>query len=88
MSTLNVSHVPLPGEWSKRGRCWNQPHLVEQFFPSPHEKVQVKHLCKDCPVRPECLEYALSNPSLQGYWGGMRHEERLRIVERRRVRCA
>jgi hypothetical protein len=34
------------------------------------------------------LDYALSNPSLQGYWGGMRHEERLRIVERRRVRCA
>jgi hypothetical protein len=80
----HVRHVPLPGEWSKRGRCWNQSHLIELFFPGPHEKVQVKHLCDGCPVRPECREYALSNPSLQGYWGGMRHEERLRIIERKR----
>jgi WhiB family redox-sensing transcriptional regulator len=84
--TLNVSNVPPPGEWSKRGRCWNQPHLVEQFFPGPHKKVQVKHLCDECPVRPECRDYALANPSLQGYWGGTRHEERLKMADRRSAR--
>ena len=40
--------------------------------------------CEDagCPVRDECLDYALADPSLQGVWGGRTDAER-RVLRHR-----
>lgn len=38
-----------------------------------------KKFCGQCPVRRECLEYAVSEPDLLGIWGGMTAKERQRL---------
>jgi len=40
-----------------------------------------KAVCRECPVRQECLEYGLMEK--QGVWGGLSERER-RILRRRR----
>lgn len=46
------------------------------FFPGngPAPKA-ARELCADCPVRPECLDYALEH-DLKGVWGGTTEQER------------
>lgn len=46
-----------------------------------------KALCADCPVRVDCLNYALSRPEKYGVWGGLSEEERA-AERRRRMRRA
>ncbi len=42
--------------------------------------------CRGCPVRVECLNYALAIPSTEGIWAGTNVRERDRLrVRRRRV---
>jgi hypothetical protein len=36
-------------------------------------------MCAMCPVRIECLEYAVANPSIYGLWGGADERERQAI---------
>jgi len=57
----------------------------ELFFPlSPvaEPDPQVKAACGSCPVRSECLDYAISVPEKYGTWGGL--NETRRADERRR----
>ena len=44
-------------------------------------------VCATCPVRKDCLEYALAAPENYGIWGGMMEQER-RQEKRRREREA
>lgn len=38
-----------------------------------------RQLCGLCPVRLECLDYAVSNGEFQGVWGGLTEVERKRL---------
>lgn len=40
-------------------------------------------VCRGCPVRAECLEFALAEPQ-EGIWGGMGERERM-VLRRRRA---
>ena len=54
------------------------------FFPSDGAGVEAaKKICADCPVRTECLQYALAH-RIAGVWGGTSERERRRMVRRRR----
>jgi len=44
-----------------------------------------QRVCVDCPVRAECLEYALFHHIEHGVWGGTSERERRRITRRRRT---
>ena len=45
-----------------------------------------KRICKECPVREECLDYAISTKELFfGIWGGMAPKERIAERKRRRL---
>ncbi|MGC5411923.1 WhiB family transcriptional regulator, partial [Streptomyces sp. DT225] len=49
------------------------------FFPGPrdHEEIaEAKELCGWCPVRRECLDFALENGLTEGVWGGLTEAER------------
>ncbi len=55
------------------------------FFPDTQEDAEeAKAICAICPVREECLEYALATRQDDGVWGGMTETERRRL--RRRLR--
>lgn len=68
---------------------WREDALCAQvdpevFFPeTPGPARQAKELCRRCPVRNECLEYALTNRERFGIWGGLSGRE-LRVLLRAR----
>lgn len=57
----------------------------EVFHPvSEEDAEEAKAICTLCPVRPQCLEYALGNREREGVWGGLTDRERRRILRQRR----
>ncbi|MBP5935381.1 WhiB family transcriptional regulator [Streptomyces acidiscabies] len=67
--------------WQARGACHGMD--VEDadavFFPGPrdHEEIaEAKELCSWCPVRRDCLDYALDTGLTEGIWGGLTEAER------------
>ncbi|MGH9066988.1 MAG: WhiB family transcriptional regulator [Acidimicrobiales bacterium] len=76
--------------WQVRAAC-RGPH-ASIFFPPPHfERKDEKHLreakakaiCRGCPVRSECLDYALRIREPHGIWGGLNETERKVLLSRR-----
>jgi WhiB family redox-sensing transcriptional regulator len=69
--------------WMAEGKCKDLP--PETFFPSDGVGVDVaRRICKDCPVKSPCLEYAIANHIDHGVWGGASERERRRIARQRR----
>ncbi|GAB4988893.1 hypothetical protein MAHJHV61_36990 [Mycobacterium avium subsp. hominissuis] len=69
--------------WQEQALCKEAD--PEQFFPEKGgATTNAKKLCKACPVRGECLEYALSHDERFGIWGGLSERERRRLKPRRR----
>lgn len=58
------------------------------FFPvgtTGYALVQIekaKHVCGECPVSTDCLQYALDTNQDSGIWGGTSEEER-RVIRRK-----
>jgi WhiB family redox-sensing transcriptional regulator len=77
-----------PADWRSRGACRTaDPGL---FFGHDGETADVrdereeaaKTVCRRCPVRSECLSYAVAKPETAGVWGGMGEDERARYRRR------
>jgi WhiB family redox-sensing transcriptional regulator len=74
-------------DWQARAACLNTD--MDLMFPeSPgvdgkkeyvRQVAAAKRVCGYCPVRRECLLYALANAEMYGVWGGKTRRERLRI---------
>ena len=66
----------------------------EIFFPGKGESCEpAKRVCQGCPVRVECLDYAISHSENDGVWGGMSPRQRRQLSPtpqrgRRPVRAA
>jgi WhiB family transcriptional regulator, redox-sensing transcriptional regulator len=69
--------------WYNQARCKGiDPEI---FYPiSEDEGDEAKTICGDCPVRLQCLEFALANRERDGIWGGATEKERRRIIRQRR----
>lgn len=65
--------------WMDHGLCGQYPEV--DFFPSVGGNAMDPALaiCGSCPVRVECLAYALDDPDVHGVWGGTGMRERARI---------
>ena len=62
-------------EWQDAALCAQVDG--DEWFPEKGESVlQAKRICRDCPVRVECLRYALDHDELYGVWGGLSPEDR------------
>ena len=73
---------PVETNWMSQGNCADKPPSL--FFPSDGVGVDVaRRTCADCPVKSECLEYALENRIAHGVWGGTSERERRRILKAR-----
>lgn len=68
----------IPGAWVDEALCAQVD--TEMFFPGQFDSVDpAKRVCQTCPVRLECLQYALQNPDIDGVWGGTSKRERTRM---------
>jgi WhiB family redox-sensing transcriptional regulator len=80
---MTVHETPDEYAWMLRGKC--RGVNPADFFPSDGLGVEAaQQVCHNCPVRVECLEYALENRIEHGVWGGASERERRRILRRRR----
>jgi WhiB family redox-sensing transcriptional regulator len=69
--------------WRQRAACRGVDPDV--FYPvSDEEAEEAKSICRVCPVREACLEYALANRERDGVWGGATERERRRMIRQRR----
>ena len=76
-------------DWRERAACrHSDPDL---FFPVGDTGPAVDHaeaakaVCRQCPVRVDCLEYALTSNQDAGVWGGATEEERRKLRRQRRI---
>jgi WhiB family redox-sensing transcriptional regulator len=50
---------------------------IEVFYPGRGETAgPTRQICAECPVRQQCLEFAVSNRIAYGIWGGLTGPER------------
>lgn len=84
-----VASYADPAGWAAKGAC--QDSDPELFFPvtsqgpARRQVVKAKAICAQCPVRPQCLEFALETGQSFGVWGGTSEDER-RVLRRRMLR--
>lgn len=75
--------VPITEErpWVVFSACKDaEPEL---FFPATYEDSrEAVAICNSCPVRIDCLEYALEARERFGIWGGMTPKQRRRFMQK------
>ncbi len=76
-------------DWRDRAACLHEdPDLffpVGTTGPAIAQAEAAKAICRRCPVREECLEFAMRTGQAFGIWGGLTEEER-RALRRARTR--
>ncbi|WP_028708624.1 WhiB family transcriptional regulator [Propionicicella superfundia] len=76
-------------DWRHQAACLNED--PELFFPVGNtgpalmQIAEAKKVCRTCPVREPCLQWALDAGQDHGVWGGMSEDER-RALRRRAAR--
>lgn len=78
-----------PQFWMKEGACTDPSVDPEWWFPvNQHRKeytTQVAlQICNSCPVKAECMVYALDNWPMDGIWGGLLNTELKKINKTRK----
>ena len=88
----NVSGSPVPDmpeavtwgfldSWSQRAICAGED--PEIFFPTYGDPgAPARKVCANCPVRLDCLEYAIDADEF-GIWGGLDQEQRRCLLRER-----
>ena len=65
-------------DWFDHGACRAAGPQI--FYPGKGESTkEAKQICRSCPVRKPCLEYALDIGEHHGIWGGFSERERRRM---------
>lgn len=76
-----------PGKWATRAACRDAE--AELFFPGKGNPTRpAVAVCDRCPVRRDCLEYALTlergkPEEAHGVWGGLTAKQRVRLARER-----
>lgn len=85
VAPANELYFDAEEPWYEDAACASHP--AEMFFPPSDDSSAAraaKTICAACPVRDECLSFALETAQSEGVWGGMDAGERRRL--RRRIR--
>jgi WhiB family transcriptional regulator, redox-sensing transcriptional regulator len=79
-SRAQAAPLIADGMWWQLAACRSaDPDL---FFPisstgrSLEETAEARAICARCPVRPQCLAFALRTRQVHGIWGGLTEQER------------
>jgi Transcription factor WhiB len=87
-ATLPVTTLVAPPEWAEDVACAElELDVVDSmFFPSRGQSGKApRALCATCPVRAECLDYAVVAGEEFGIWGGSSERERRRLKRCRNI---
>ena len=74
LADLHVGHQT----WREQANCATvgpEPFYVDKGGSNREAKM----VCAACPVRQECLDYAMANDERHGLWGGLSERERHRL---------
>jgi WhiB family transcriptional regulator, redox-sensing transcriptional regulator len=52
---------------------------VSEVGPARLQVARAKAVCARCPVRQDCLDYAMTTHQVHGVWGGLSEEDRGRL---------
>jgi WhiB family redox-sensing transcriptional regulator len=78
--------IPFRPSWMRAAKCRGLG--VDVFFADEKAtQAQARTVCDGCPVRDECLEFALADRTVTGIWAGTDDRER-RTIRRERRRAA
>jgi WhiB family redox-sensing transcriptional regulator len=78
---VTVTTDTLAQEWTAQALCHSgDPDLLFQRGAAQN---LAKMVCRNCPVRTQCLADALDNRVEYGVWGGMSERERRALLRRR-----
>jgi len=69
-----------PGGWTGLAECATSD--PDAWFPGSYDTAtaaMARRICQGCPVRPECLAYALDTAEEHGIWGGLDPAERAQL---------
>lgn len=69
-------------DWKSSAACRGNSALNDLLYPTSaadEEKALAVAPCRGCPVRSQCLEYALVVEERHGIWGGVGAEERWKL---------
>lgn len=87
MATLPLLAAAPHTDWQTHGLCRVMDAAV--FFPPAHfehkpereaREQRAKAICNECPVRAECLDWALTTKEPHGVWGGFSESERKAVL--------
>ena len=82
-----ISLVDSESKWMAKAACTGMD--FNTFFPEKGRSdaaKMAKEICRSCPVRVRCLEYANNNGIMYGIWGGVSVTERKRSGKVRTIR--
>ena len=65
--------------WRRQALCAGHPERGAWFSDDPETERRAKAVCRACPVRDECLRFALGTGQREGVWGGRTPSERRRL---------
>jgi WhiB family transcriptional regulator, redox-sensing transcriptional regulator len=75
-------------DWHDGAACRHAPMDVTWFPTRAYDAGPAKAVCRTCPVRVECLAWAMKQGRrLEGIWGGLDEAGRLRLRRVRAVRA-
>jgi WhiB family redox-sensing transcriptional regulator len=76
--------------WQHYGACRGEdsvfffaPNYFEKRAQKNAREAVAKALCVRCPVRDQCLDYALEMREVHGIWGGLNEMERRNLLRQR-----
>lgn len=80
-----VAEVERPEFFTKAACVGEDPEL---FYPHPSataERELARAICAGCPVRNDCLEWAIEHNEREGIWGGLLKAERIEHIRARGI---
>ena len=86
-----ISNIDIPKkDWFEHAACKGKTSLM---VPKQHKDItyiaQARSLCKECPVRHFCLDYALEFPAadMHGVWAGLTSRQLAAEQRRRKLKA-
>jgi len=91
---IAAAGLTIPGQWAEQALCTQAD--PDAWFPTKGQHALAKtatRICQACPVRVQCLEYALSGADTwggiaTGIWGGTTPAERDQLRQQQKAVAA